>query len=52
VLDVNAAGASNAPVTGVRLAIVRRLLELHGGSVASARRDDRPTVRIQLPLLA
>jgi signal transduction histidine kinase len=52
VLDVSAAGASNAPVTGMRLAIVRRLLELHGGSVASARLDDRPTVRMQLPLLA
>jgi len=36
----------------MRLAIVRRLLELHGGSVASARLDDRPTLRMQFPLLA
>lgn len=53
VLDVSAHRASNAPVTGMRLAIVRRLLELHGGSVTTARAGDRgPTLRLQLPLVA
>ena len=50
-LTVSARGASAAPVTGLRLAIVRRLLELHGGSVATARRDDRgPTLTLRIPL--
>jgi PAS domain S-box-containing protein len=50
---VSAAGASGTPVTGMRLAIVRRLLELHGGSVVSSRGDDRgPTLTISLPLIA
>lgn len=50
---VSATGASGAPVTGMRLAIVRRLLELHGGSVVSSRGDDRgPTLTVSLPLIA
>jgi PAS domain S-box-containing protein len=50
---VSAAGASGAPVTGMRLAIVRRLLELHGGSVVTARGDGRgPTLTVSLPLMA
>jgi len=51
-LTVSAAGASAAPVTGLRLAIVRRLLELHGGSVATARGDERgPTLMLRMPLV-
>jgi PAS domain S-box-containing protein len=53
VIAVSAAGASGTPVTGMRLAIVRRLLELHGGSVATKRDDDRgPTLTVSLPLTA
>jgi PAS domain S-box-containing protein len=53
VLSISAGGASTAPVTGMRLAIVRRLLELHGGSASTTRADDRgPTVTLRLPLLA
>jgi PAS domain S-box-containing protein len=49
---VSAAGASGAPATGMRLSIVRRLLELHGGSVATSRGDDRgPTLTVSLPLI-
>ena len=52
-VSVSAPGASAAPVTGMRLAIVRRLLELHGGSVMTARSDDRgPTLSLSLPLTA
>jgi PAS domain S-box-containing protein len=52
IVAISAAGASGAPATGMRLAIVRRLLELHGGSVVSARGDDRgPTVTLRLPLI-
>ena len=52
-ITVSAAGASGAPLTGMRLAIVRRLLELHGGSVALTRGDDRaPTLTVRLPLSA
>jgi signal transduction histidine kinase len=48
---ISAAGASGSPATGMRLAIVRRLLELHGGSVATIRGDDRgPTLTLKLPL--
>jgi PAS domain S-box-containing protein len=48
---VSAPGASGAPVTGMRLAIVRRLLELHGGTAATARADDRgPTLTVKLPV--
>lgn len=51
IVAVSAPGASGAPVTGMRLAIVRRLLELHGGSVVSARGDDRgPTLTVTMPL--
>lgn len=51
-LTVSARGASAAPVTGLRLAIVRRLLELHGGSATTSRDDDRgPTVAVRLPLV-
>jgi PAS domain S-box-containing protein len=50
---VSAAGASGAPATGVRLAIVRRLLELHGGNVVTCRGDERgPTLTVSLPLIA
>ena len=53
IVAISAAGASGAPVTGIRLAIVRRLLELHGGSVVTARGDDRgPTLTMTLPLVA
>jgi len=52
VISLSAVGASGAPVSGMRLSIVRRLLELHGGSVATARSDDRvPTLTLRLPLL-
>jgi len=53
VIAVSAAGAGGTPVTGMRLAIVRRLLELHGGSVVTKRDDDRgPTLTVSLPLTA
>jgi PAS domain S-box-containing protein len=53
VLTVSASGASGAPVAGMRLAIVRRLLELHGGSATTLRADDRgPTLTVRLPRLA
>jgi signal transduction histidine kinase len=53
VFSVSAGGASAAPVTGIRLAIVRRLLELHGGSATTTRAGDRgPTLTLRLPLLA
>jgi PAS domain S-box-containing protein len=53
VIAVSAAGASGTPVTGMRLAIVRRLLELHGGSVVTKRDDDRgPTLTVSLPITA
>jgi PAS domain S-box-containing protein len=53
VVTVIAAGASGAPVTGMRLAIVRRLLELHGGTATTTRAGDRGrTVTMRLPLLA
>jgi PAS domain S-box-containing protein len=52
IVSVSAAGASGAPVTGMRLAIVRRLLELHGGGITTARNDDRgPTLTVTLPLV-
>jgi PAS domain S-box-containing protein len=52
-VTVRADGASAAPLTGLRLAIVRRLLELHGGAASLTRADDRtPTVTVRLPLLA
>jgi PAS domain S-box-containing protein len=52
VISLSAVGASGAPATGMRLAIVRRLLELHGGSVTATRGDDRgPTLTLRLPLL-
>jgi PAS domain S-box-containing protein len=53
VIAVSAAGAGGTPVTGMRLAIVRRLLELHGGSVVTKRDDDRgPTLTVSLPITA
>jgi len=53
VLAISAVGATAAPVTGIRLAIVRRLLELHGGSATTTRAGDRgPTVTLRLPILA
>ena len=53
VLSVSAAGASGPPVTGMRLAIVRRLLDLHGGTATTTRADHRgPTLTIRIPLLA
>ena len=49
---VSAAGASSAPVTGRRLAIVRRLLALHGGRAATTRGNDRgPTLTVKLPVI-
>jgi signal transduction histidine kinase len=53
VLTVSAGGAAAAPVTGLRLAIVRRLLELHGGRVTTLRADGRgPTLTVRMPRLA
>ncbi|HEY6099806.1 MAG TPA: ATP-binding protein, partial [Anaeromyxobacter sp.] len=52
-LDVSATGAATSPLAGLRLAIVRRLLELHGGSAATARIADRgPTLTLRIPLIA
>jgi PAS domain S-box-containing protein len=49
-LAVSADGASAAPLTGMRFAIVRRLLELHGGTAtASGGGVCVPTLTISLP---
>ncbi|HEX3178573.1 MAG TPA: GAF domain-containing protein [Methylomirabilota bacterium] len=53
VLSVSTGPASGGLLAGMRLAIVRRLVELHGGTATMTRAEDGTrTVRMRLPLLA